>query len=289
MFKNKKGMSIEFIVSTIIVLIAFMIIAGVITQFVNRSDLPVAEKMCQDSVAMKVNTALISNGKEIKWSPLMCKTLDLKTKDNKEDTMYLIAEKSARAWEMFGAGKYEEILDTELFRSTLGFPKKTNDCFVSYSILTGEFVGEITPQEMQEYMSTHNYSRYPDTTYLDYITYKGGGPGVFMMVGPILPKHAYAIDYNAKNTDKFDWGFTIGGATLAGLTVIGGVITCPFTAGVGCGIAVTAIAGAGIITASYEIGGNIQKLSTERDVSFIWVGPLDTAQEYCFKGDIAGK
>ncbi len=139
---NKKAMTSGFLVAIIITLVAFVLIAGTVSRFMSKADDKAAEQLCHDSLALRVRSAVNIAGQEIKYSPMFCKTIDKKITGTKEEVMKQIADKSARAWWMFGEGRYEEILKGGM-KSVLPEFSSSNDCFLAYNIMIDESSGRL--------------------------------------------------------------------------------------------------------------------------------------------------
>ncbi|PIZ51465.1 hypothetical protein COY27_03680 [Candidatus Woesearchaeota archaeon CG_4_10_14_0_2_um_filter_33_13] len=176
---NKKGMTASFLVGLIITIVSFMIIANVIFQFLGSAEDKEAELLCHDSLALRASTTIqLNQGKDQDWhdllsgnvkmSPVLCKTIDIKLKGTREEIKRAFAEKIARCWWMFGEGRYEEILDTgdlNVAPFFLGVHNEPNQCFNCYNIMIDqdEIVGDdevkcatedcpISPQELLRFM-----------------------------------------------------------------------------------------------------------------------------------------
>ncbi len=311
---SRKGMEAGQLVIIIVVIVSFMLIAGVVTRWLSRADDTEAERLCHDSVALRVSTALRINpqGKSddeyfqaIKaqlTTPLLCKTIDTKARGTKNDVMKTIADKMAQCWWLFGQGKYEDLLSgskIQVLPSLFGFDDYTNKCFNCYTILTEEIndAPEITPQEFMTFLLTEKYSK-SKTTYLDYIQ-KSGGPGRvgYLVVNEeskeaegILPHQAYSISMMPKlpKTDKsmFRGGTKIVGslAGAGGAFVLGAAVSGPVGWGI---IAIGAIAAQLVGTSGINDIKNA--LYGERDVSSIYFNTLKEAQQQCGSGDLAGE
>src|SRR3989338_8494243 len=113
---SKKAMSAGFLVSVIIVILSFMLIAGTIARFFGDAEEKEAEQLCQNSVALRA-TATLSLGSgaiEARLSPLLCKTIEKEISGDREEVQKMIADKMAKCWDMFGAGTYK----TSVFENT---------------------------------------------------------------------------------------------------------------------------------------------------------------------------
>lgn len=285
-----KKAQITFITGTIIVLVSFFLIAGLLIRFTSKSSDAEAELLCQISIAQRVRTALnidwnadkdgLSLFKaQVKSIPPICRTIDKKVSGSREQILHQFADNTARCWWMFGEGKYEELLDNvkaDVLPDILGFedlapytdPKSANKCFNCYTVLVDQNDiegGVITTDELNQYMSSHIYGRV-NRTYLDYIQGFGGPGRIVSTVPEISPREAYTISMMPKNKKES--------------TFWKGVIQ----QAVG-----TALPGVGFPLVYIGQQNQLADLIKERDVSSIYISSLKDGQERCGEGDIAGK
>ncbi len=292
--KSKKGLGMEFIITTSLLLISFFLIAGLLGRFASRTNDLEAELLCQTSIAQRARTAVQvgeTSGFELKLAPNLCRTINTKVSGSREQVLREVSDKMARCWWMFNEGRYDEILDSF---SSNGYLKilsveglGKNDCFNCYSVLIdqGEIPGgPIKAAEINEYLSTKTYAKV-NKTYLDYIQGHGGPGRVLFTVPEILPQHGYTISMMPKNKAQSTFW------TGAILGTIAGIIFPP--AGVG---AVFLGVGAGLAAEAREAYltdpdylNNVEQAYSERDVSSIYFGILETGQDLCGEGDIAGQ
>ena len=208
---NKKGDATVFIVGTILVLIAFFLIAGLLLRFTSKASDAEAELLCQTSIAQRARTALNIDwnaGKDglslfksqVKTIPPLCRTIDKKVSGSREQILRQIGDNTARCWSMFGEGRYEELLDdvkADVLPDILGFedlapytdPKNANKCFNCYTVLIDQNDiegGPITTDEINQYLSSHVYGRV-NRTYLDYIQGYGGPGRKLSSLPEVLP------------------------------------------------------------------------------------------------------
>ncbi|HIH10801.1 TPA: hypothetical protein HA241_01285 [Candidatus Woesearchaeota archaeon] len=208
MIRTKKGMTMGFLVSIVITLVAFVLISGTLYRFVSKADDKAAENLCQQSVAFRAaSTFRIGSGDatEVKLSPVLCKTIDKEVSGSKEEVMKTFADSIARCWWMFGEGRYEE----NVFQ-TLDVFGSDAQCFQCYMVLPkaeGDFQANnpITIEEFNQFLRKTPYEKVKDQTYLGYIQ-SHGGPGVVMSLwtdehNAIYPQYGYGIAYKAKATD----------------------------------------------------------------------------------------
>ena len=282
---NKKGIGMEFIVGTILVLISFFLIGGLLLRFTSKSSDAEAELLCHTSIAQRARTALNIDwnaGKDgislfkaqVKTIPPLCRTIDKKVSGAREKILQQVADNTARCWWMFGEGKYEELLDSanaDVLPAIYGFEDAgPNKCFNCYTVLVDQNDlegGPIGADEINQYMSSHIYGRV-NKTYLDYIQGFGGPGRVVLTVPEISPREAYTISMMPKNKKES--------------TFWKGVIQ----QAVG-----TALAGSPLGLPLIYIGQQNQLADAfkERDVSSIYISSLKEGQDRCGSGDIAGK
>ena len=139
---GKKAMTASVLVSLIITLVAFTLIAGTLYRFMDKADDKQAEILCHDSIAMRAKTQVTVDGAliggEIKLGPILCKTIEKKIKGSREEIKREIAEKVARCWWMFGEGRYEEILhstDIDVIPALFDLDERKNQCFNCYYLM----------------------------------------------------------------------------------------------------------------------------------------------------------
>ncbi|MBI2103192.1 hypothetical protein HYT55_05090 [Candidatus Woesearchaeota archaeon] len=213
---NKKAIAAGFLVVLVITLVSFFLLAGTILNFNKQSEEKQKVTLCKDSVRLRASTALSLGGgvEEIKYSPLLCQTIDKKVSGKKEDVEKAIADSMATCWQMFGEGRFKKnIFDTI---SSFGGDAR---CFMCYTILVDPSLkfGEkdsIRDLDFQQYLRTTTYRSYtpPNSkentpaqkeSYLQYLQ-TGGGPGYFfgfLTDQGVKPGRAYAVMYKAKRTD----------------------------------------------------------------------------------------
>lgn len=311
---RKKGLAAATLVTILLVIISFILIAGTITRVMAKMGDSQAETVCQNSIALRARTMVNINDEavdkkfihgQLKLVPPLCKTIDKKVSGDREEIMQQVADKMIRCWQMFGEGQYDEILHNSEYGLWLyNLDQTDNKCFLCYTQLIEEDDFEIIkPEEFLKFLIETDYPKAKDTKYIDYIQHHGG-PGRVLLLADIEPRHAYGISFLAKNKDleagfwaglgKFAGGLAIAaGASIATAftaTVCTATIVCPFIVG---GVAV-----AGIASSTYVTAAGYEDLKTlaleafnpkERDVSTITFSSLDVAQEKCFKGDLAGE
>ncbi|HLD40239.1 MAG TPA: hypothetical protein VJB13_03790 [Candidatus Nanoarchaeia archaeon] len=273
--KSKKGLGMEFIITTSLLLISFFLIGGLLMRFTSKSSDAEAELLCQISIAQRAKTALNidwSSGKEglnlfkaqVKSIPPLCRTIDKKVSGSRDQILQQVADSTARCWWMFGEGKYEELLDNvkaDFMPAILGYDEASpNKCFNCYTILVDQNDikgGPITTDEINQYLSSHVYGRV-NKTYLDYIQGYGGPGRIVSTAAEILPREAYAISIMPKNKKEstFWKGFI---QQQIGLL----------------------LPGAGFPLFYIGQQNQIADLIKERDVSSIYLSSLQDGQERC--------
>ncbi|MBU0459519.1 MAG: hypothetical protein KJ597_03785 [Nanoarchaeota archaeon] len=292
--KNKKAMTGGQIVTIVVVLVAFVLIAGTVTRFISKAEPKEAEILCQNSISMRaISTTQIGNA-DIALSPVLCKTIDRKLKGDREEIKEQLAYMMARCWWMFGEGRYEEILgDTDLLRKTFGIPKGENDCFLCYTALIDQNDidgGVIGSPEMFQYLIDNDHRQIKGMKYLDYIQ-SYGGPGQAVVLDGIGGEEGYGIVFMAKNKEGGSW-WSVVATTIAGVaTVIGATVCVVATAGtclVPIGVAATAVA-----THNVNLYLHMKEeffSSDERDVSMVTLDHLESIKAGgCMVTDLAGE
>ncbi|MDP3698175.1 MAG: hypothetical protein Q8R47_01170 [Nanoarchaeota archaeon] len=294
MISSKKGLGMEFIITTSLLLISFFLIAGLLGRFASRTSDLEAELLCQTSIAQRAKTALnigkdISKGSEgsslfqaqVKTIPPLCRTIDKKVSGSREQVLRQVADGMARCWWMFGEGRYEEILDNvqaDVFPDVLGFedlapytdPESANQCFNCYTILIAQNEipgGPIEINEINNFLRTKTYAKV-NKTYLHYIQGYGGPGRVVFTTQEISPREAYTISMMPKN--KKESTFWKGVIQQAAGTVL-------------------AASPLGLPLLYIGQQNQLADLIKERDVSSIYVSSLKDGQERCGEGDIAGQ
>lgn len=318
--KSKKGGAEGFIVGTIITLIAFFLIGGLLMRFASQTSDKEAELLCQNSIAIRARNAVTIGGDaaelQAKLIPPLCRTIDKKVSGSREQILRQIADKMATCWWMFGEGRYEEILDNfgvGGVANVLGMEGFANSCFNCYTILIDEDEldgGPIQAEEINEFLLKEKYPKV-NVSYLSYI--EGyGGPGRIVFTAPVIfPNQAYTISMMPKNEEKssFWTGVQLATITLSPVAVpqiiVLGVIegvqwwmeedVPPSQAGLPVTgkalpiIGIVALAGAQAYFSSAGYMNLMTEAYKERDVSSIYFGFLEVGQEQCGSGDIAGQ
>ena len=98
-FKAKKAISMDFLVTIIVVLIAFVLLSFVLTRFMGDFDEKQAEAICRDSIALRGSTAVSIGGDDsktikaaLKPIPVSCRTIDLDIEGGREEIKGKIVE-----------------------------------------------------------------------------------------------------------------------------------------------------------------------------------------------------
>ena len=206
--KTKKGIAAGMLVTIMITIVAFMLIAGLIIRYTSKTDEKQAELLCHNSILLRAATMINADGglakTEAKVIPVLCKTLDKKVEGDREEIKEQVAFNMARCWWMFNEGRYEEVMDNGVYRKLTGLAKVNNDCFMCYTkmVKSDELKGQpITAPEMFAYMRDQNYPKLKNVTYLNYIQ-SYGGPGRIAVMDKIEDGKAYGIVFLSKNKDK---------------------------------------------------------------------------------------
>lgn len=127
----KKAMAAGQLVTIMIVLIAFVLIAGTITRFQSKLEGQEAELMCKNSLLLKAKTKIEAGSVTAISTPALCKTLDRKfSAKNKEEALDFVSKNMERCWWMWLEGQMNEIFGP---RGIFGSDEKTK-CFICYSL-----------------------------------------------------------------------------------------------------------------------------------------------------------
>ena len=310
MLKGKRGMEAAQIVIIIITIVSFMLIAGAVTRTYAKAEDKEAEVLCRNSIDLRARTMINVQGEiidaNINAVPVLCKTIVKKVTGEREKIKEQIADSMARCWWMFHEGRYEEILQSSsaiLLPSLYGFEEYENQCFTCYTLLVDAPAlkeSPITAEEMMVYLSTNKYSKAPNWSYLDYIQ-RYGGPGrvAYLAIDeqekalPIETGRAYSVSIAPKLNEiegslfgKLSTKVGFAGVTTGAAYILGTIVT--LTGPVSwlvVGVASTVV---GLSLAS-GINDVVATFYGERDVSSIYFDTLESAQQHCGSGDIAGK
>ena len=260
LIKSKKGMTMQFMVTKLILpIIAFILISFFVAEVFAKAGPKEEEIICHESIDMRARTVINVNGAlvggKIKAGPVICKTIVKKITGDRESLLEEVADSMARCWWMFGEGRYEELLhegDLTFLPGIFGMDNSDNKCFNCYTLLVDQDEiegGPIGPTEIMEYMNNKNYPKFANVTYLDYIQYYGG-PGRVVFTAPsIAPRQGYSVSMMPKlqQEESSFWG------TIAKV-VIGTVVVLGVVAGAVCIIA-TSGACMGLIMLGTVSGG----------------------------------
>jgi len=273
---------------------AGLVIIGVLIPTIINAKGSQAESLCKTSVAIRAGTAVKAGSVELQTSPLLCKTLTSKIKEDQEKVSREIANRMAKCWNMFGAGAYENsVFDTlNIFGGGKG-------CFTCYVLAVEETRGfkegtdNIPAQELVDFLRTAKYPANSDQTYLQYFQTAGGPGNVLNLLTArgIEPNHAYAVSYKAGTgtcTKCAEWG----GSAVASAGVVLFLIPTGITQAVG---ALTYVAG--IAAAGYNIiNVETNNLFAEAAIDTLILSDITSAQmnaqvrQSCnFVEDIEGK
>lgn len=308
---NKKALAAGTLVTIILVIVSFLLIAGTIGRFLAKMDDNQAETLCQDSIALRARTIININKEltsedwihgQLKMVPPLCKTIDKKISGEREEIMQQVADKMVRCWQMFGEGQYDEILHNSRFGLWLyNLDETENKCFLCYTqLIEEEDFAPIKSEELLQFLAETDYPKAKDIKYIDYIQHHGG-PGRVMILDNIEPRKAYGISFLAKNKDKVEasWlgamekigaGVVIIGLAKAALaTTVGAAclasVVCAVAVGGGVAVSSSVLVAAG----ADDVMIKLNFYETERDNSIIAFDDLESAQRRCFQGDLAGE
>ncbi|MBI4151599.1 hypothetical protein HY496_01400 [Candidatus Woesearchaeota archaeon] len=214
---SKKAIAAGFLVLLVIALVSFFLLAGTYIKFSEKGEEKQKAALCKDSVRLRAATAVNLAGQEIKYSPLLCQTIDKKVSGSPEEVQKAIADSMATCWQMFGEGQYKKNIFDSI--STFGGDAR---CFLCYTVAvdpsTKFKVNTIRNLDFMQYLSTTPYRTYGEGAskreekYIQYIQ-SGAGRGYFygfLTEEGIKPGRAYGVMYKAKHADIGAGGAAIG-------------------------------------------------------------------------------
>jgi hypothetical protein len=209
---GKKGMSMAFIVGVIITLAAFILLAFAIKGFMTTASAKEAEMVCASSVSIRAAATLGIAGKEIRVTPVLCKTIDREITGDREEIKRQFANHMAKCWEMFGEGRYEQNIFDSF--SIFGGEKR---CFMCYTLIVEESDNfkkgdSISAEEFKDFLMDNEHPKLKGWSYLRYFQEHGGDGAVLGIFSKdragkeigITPNHAYAVGYKV-HADKCVW------------------------------------------------------------------------------------
>lgn len=251
---NKKG-DINFLVATVITILGFLVIGGVLMRSFSKGDEKQQEILCQSSVTARMATAVDVSGTEVRVLPPLCTTIDKEISGSKEEVQRQIAEKMARCKWMFGEGRYDE----DLFRTITIFGGEGH-CFQCYSMYVKEITEDgqdvaVTPNEFADFLRTKELLN-EKTTYLDKLQAYDSYTAMALTPEGIAANRGYAIAFKPVRNECPECWITNLGAS-AGLLVGTGLMFIP--------LGVTQIAGGVILLGSAALGID-SSYNTVRDV-----------------------
>lgn len=285
---NRKGITLDFLVIMIIVVVSFMLIAMVIRYFTTQADEKELEILCHDSVALRVATSFSVGGADVKAAPLLCKTIDRKVSGGREEIKSEIAYLMSRCWWMFNEGR-QDVLESEGVAEMLGWEDSGNSCFLCYNVLIDEKEIEgdtIGAPEMFRYMLNTDHRQIKGMKYVDYIQ-SYGGPGKVSMMNGIDAQNAYGIVYMSKNDD--DSSLTVFDGIVTSLAAVGAVV-CAIAEPCGVLAAGAAIAGTTYVGVhgAQILAQKAKFYEQERSVSMVVLDDLKAIQAGdCLVKDLA--
>lgn len=295
MNKNKRGLAAGQLVIIILVLVAFVLIAGTVSRFIAKAEPKEAEILCQNSINMRAMSTVNIGSADVRLVPPMCKTIDVEITGNREEIKDQLAYLMARCWWMFGEGRYEELFENDFDSLTkvLALDKTGNDCFLCYTAVIDQSNiegGDIPAQEMYSYLIEKDHRQIKGTSYLDYIQ-SYGGPGLAAVADGIGGKQSYGIVFMSKNKQmEGDHWLEYVGTALLGV----GVTLCVASVICGGAVAVTGTVVAAVATTVASYGAYTQfkakYYSGDRDVSVVTLDHLKGIEAGgCMVTDLAGE
>ncbi len=167
-FQNKKTQVKGFLITTILLTAAFVLIISIWQTFQGKVGAKEAEAICKGSVALREKsyteiydpaTGKLKIGSVA--TPLLCRTLDKYIPENKdaskEDIKREISDLMTKCWNQFGEGLIEDVFKEG--------DSITKNCFICYNVNlreTYKFKGEIKSDELLQYMFETPYKASTD-------------------------------------------------------------------------------------------------------------------------------
>lgn len=198
---NKKGMAGDQLVIIVLIIVGFLLIAGVTYGFTKKAEQKSPELLCYNSIGIRAASVLRLGQVDVPFSTPICETIDVELKGDRGEMKKQLAELMTRCWWMFHEGRYEEILNNPDEIRNIFNLAGDNKCFVCYNVLIDEKEipgGPIPVKEMEQFLRETKYPKYKDITYLDYIQ-SYGGPGSALVLNGIGARESYGIVFLAKN------------------------------------------------------------------------------------------
>ncbi|OIO62947.1 hypothetical protein AUJ83_01970 [Candidatus Woesearchaeota archaeon CG1_02_33_12] len=155
-YHDRKGQEKSYLVYIIMALVGFIVVIIIMNIFViNVGDITI-EQTCRASILARAKAVL-----KLEWFggtfettpvvPITCKTKDKTLEGDKEQVLMQISELSARCWWMFLNGEYQNLFDSPRFLNK-------RMCFPCYTFnIKTHLESPITPDEIIQYMATHDY------------------------------------------------------------------------------------------------------------------------------------
>ena len=282
-WKKKAAISMM-LVTIILTLVSFGILALSVSKAMTKGDDIALEQACRRSIDLRASSVVWAESaffdNKLNLVPQICTNINKELKGSKEEVMEDFADMTARCWWMFAEGRYDEILTEQQGRvaDMMGFEKIENDCFICYSVIIDqdEFDDgdtQISQSEYLDYLLNNNYRKVAGNySYIDYIQEYGGygrfaslisgdGDNINDWNSNIQARGAYAVTFLAKNAAT---EASVEGGILHMLGALGG------TAGVGAtvfGLGAATKATGGTIAlfggpVGWAIGGTIIAVGT---------------------------
>lgn len=198
---RKGAVSITLLISTIVLIISFLIILAVINQGTSQIKGKGAENVCRSSVAARAASVMGLGPEEVKVKiktvPLFCKNTDVDVSGTKEEVMKEVADLMARCWWMFHEGRYADTIDPFIVG---------HNCFPCYTVTIDkiEDADKIEWEEFNDWLLSHNTSttklenntvKKESIGYVEYLTNYERIPG-FVSLRKIEEKQIYYILYS---------------------------------------------------------------------------------------------
>jgi len=202
--KNKQGLAMATLVYIILVVVALITIIYSITVLFSKSDTKEQEILCHDSIALRMSTQIQVGSATVNLGPNFCTTIDKEIKSsNKEEIKSEIGYMMARCWWMFNEARQDDLLagNPNLWK-VIGLEDEPNRCFLCYTAtLPRNIEGDITKDEMADYLLENEHPNIPGLTYIDYFQ-SYGGAGTASSLSDIKANNIYGIAFLSKSEDR---------------------------------------------------------------------------------------
>ncbi|MBN2420807.1 hypothetical protein JXB27_00850 [Candidatus Woesearchaeota archaeon] len=269
----------------VVIIAAFIFLLAMIpvVNYILSKDEDAAKLVCHNSVLLRQKAAVDVPVIGEEGSPLLCPTTTMKISGNDEKIKREIANLIADTWWQFGEGRFEDVLKE-------GTAGGKHECAIRYVLLLKNPDFKISANEFANYLAKTTYKfvaeegSYYSTadkpvTYLDYIQKSEGGTGNIFLSDIEAPQ-TYAIAFGSPTVKPGAWISVPAGG---GAVLSAAFCFIPAVGWAACGGAVVVGAVTGAYFLSDDAGEIAAKIFSEREVSSIYVVPLEELMrgEHC--------